>query len=146
MRAQNDLLKFLAANLGLAASPLFQAMQATHRIRREFVDDKTHIGLGWIILEDHGAEIVFHGGETGGYHGFIGFDKEKKTGVVVLSNSSHDIDDIGLHLLKSQIDLAELELSKPAVKIDPAIFDSYVGRYQLAPDIFLDISREGEQF
>ncbi len=45
-------------------------------------------------------EIIWHNGGTGGFHSFVGFDKNKRIGVVVLSNSTNDIDDIGLHLLE----------------------------------------------
>ena len=142
----NDLLKFLAANLGLAKSPLLDAMRTTHRVRFDSEGEMAPVGLGWGISEYQGIEIIGHSGGTSGYRSYIGFDKENRTGVVVLSNSANDIYDIGVHLLVSQIPLAELELLKPAVKMDPANFDSYVGRYQLAPDIFVNVSREGERF
>jgi len=142
----NDLLKFLAANLGLAESPLLHAMRMTHSVRFESNGDMAPMGLGWGISNHQGTEIIGHSGGTGGYRSFIGFNKEKRTGVAVLSDSANDIDDIGVNLLVPQIDLAELELSKPAVNIDPTIFDSYIGRYQLAPEIFISVSREGERF
>ncbi|MBK8314592.1 MAG: DUF3471 domain-containing protein [Acidobacteria bacterium] len=94
------------------------------------------------------TEIVWHNGGTGGYHSFIGFDKKKRRGVVVLSNSTNDIDDIGLHLLESQYPLAKIETPKErkAIKLDPKIFDAYVGEYQLTPAFILTFSREGDKF
>jgi CubicO group peptidase (beta-lactamase class C family) len=142
----NDLLKFLAANLGLTMSPLTNAMRSTHEVRFDSDGEMAPVGLGWGISDYQGTEIVGHSGGTGGYRSLILFDLEQQTGVVVLSNSANDIDDIGAHLLVSEIDLAELEPSLQVIEIDPTIFDSYVGRYQVAENIFIDISREGERF
>ena len=104
------------------------------------------IGLGWIIRQDHGRTIHWHNGGTGGYHPFAGFDKERKRGVVVLSNSTNDIDDIGFHLLEPEFALAEFKSAAQAVEFDPADFDEYVGRYQLAPEFILSVTRDGDRY
>ena len=36
--------------------------------------------------------------------------------------------------------------ARTEIKVDPAVFDRYVGRYQLAPSVILSISREGTRF
>jgi serine-type D-Ala-D-Ala carboxypeptidase/endopeptidase len=144
----NDMLKFVAANLGLIKSPLLTAMQKSHQPQHDTGMPDLEIGLGWHILKKFGAEIVWHNGGTGGYHSFIGFDKKKRKGVVVLSNSTNDIDDIGRHLLESQYPLSRFEPPKErkAIKLDPKMFDTYVGEYEIAPNLLLKFSREGDQF
>ena len=144
----NDMLKFVAANLGLSKSPLLTAMQKTHQPQHDTGVPDLEIGLGWHILKKFGAEIVWHNGGTGGYHSFIGFDMKKRKGVVVLSNSTNDIDDIGRHLLESQYPLSRFEppTERKAIKLDPKIFDAYVGEYEIAPNLLLKFSREGDQF
>lgn len=144
----NDMLKFIAANLGLNQSSLSAAMQKTHQSQHDTDIPDLEIGLGWHILKKFDTEIVWHNGGTGGYHSFIGFDKKKRKGVVVLSNSTNDIDDIGRHVLESQYTLAKVEPPKvrKAIKLDPKIFDAYVGEYQLAPNFILTFSREGDKF
>jgi len=144
----NDMLKFVAANLGLKKSPLLGAMQKTHQSQHDTGVPDLEIGLGWHILKKFDTEIVWHNGGTGGYHSFIGFDQKKRKGVVVLSNSTNDIDDIGRHLLESQYPLAKFEAPKErkAIKLEAKIFDAYVGEYQLAPTFVITISREGDQF
>ena len=143
-----EMLKFVAANLGLSNSPLLTAMQKTHQPQHDMGTPDVEVGLGWIIQNKFDTEIVWHNGGTGGYHSFIGFDKKKRRGVVVLSNSTNDIDDIGLHLLESQYPLAKIETPKErkAIKLDPKIFDAYVGEYQLTPAFILTFSREGDKF
>jgi serine-type D-Ala-D-Ala carboxypeptidase/endopeptidase len=142
----NDMLHFVAANLGLIKSDLSPAMQKTHLVRNLTGVNNLEIGLGWHVLHTYGTEIVWHNGGTGGYHSFIGFDKRKRVGVVVLSNSSNSIDDIGMHLLENKYALINLEHSKgrTAIKLAPKIYDAYVGQYELAPNFIITISREGD--
>ena len=144
----NDMLKFVAANLGLNKSPLLAAMQMTHQSRHDTETPDLEIGLNWHILKKFDTVIVWHNGGTGGYHSFIGFDPKARKGVVVLSNSTNDIDDIGRHLLESQYPLAKVEAPKErkAIKLEAKILDAYVGDYQLAPNFVITISREGDQF
>src|SRR6185295_18409384 len=48
----NDLLKFLAANMGLSPSPLLAAMKRAHQSQRDTDDGPdSEIGLGWQILK-----------------------------------------------------------------------------------------------
>jgi D-alanyl-D-alanine-carboxypeptidase/D-alanyl-D-alanine-endopeptidase len=94
-----DLLTFLAANMGLKESRLYPAMQVTHEPRYP-VNESLQVGLGWHIQTAGDMQIIWHHGATGGYWGFAGFVKDKQTGVVVLTNTFRDIDDIGLRLLE----------------------------------------------
>ncbi len=142
----DDMLRFLAANLGLTKSPISDALQETHLQREEFGGPQMHIGLGWLIRQEHDRTIHFHNGGTGGYHSFVGFDKEHKLGVVVLSNSTNDIDDIGFHLLAPDFALAQFKDEGEAVEFDPERFDDYVGRYQLAPEFILSVTREKDRY
>jgi len=41
-------------------------------------------------LKNFDTEIVWRNGGTGGYRSFIGFDRKKRKGVVVPSNSAND--------------------------------------------------------
>lgn len=143
----NDLLAFLAANLGYTKSPLAPAMAAMLQVRRPAGSPDLDIGLGWHIFTGKGNEIVWHNGGTYGYRSFIGFDPKNRTGVVVLSNTFTvaGIDDIGLHLLDAQRPLIKLQPAKnrKEAAVDAKLFDGYVGRYQLAPSFILTVSREG---
>ncbi|MGH7999479.1 MAG: serine hydrolase [Brasilonema sp.] len=145
----NDLLKFIAANLDLSKSNLSPAIQKTHLVQHDHDTDSPDVkmGLGWYILKKYGREIISHNGVTGGYRTFIAFEKKKRLGVVVLSNSVNNIDDIGLHLLEPKFELVKHtppKERKPIV-LDPKIYDAYVGQYQLAPEFILTISKEQDK-
>lgn len=101
----NDMLKFLAANLNLHKSPLATAMQQTHLVQTRTTLTNLSVCLGWHVLAKHNKEIIWHNGETGGYHAFVGFDKTTGRGVVVLTNFKGWIDDIGLHLLDERFEI-----------------------------------------
>lgn len=102
----NDLLKYLAANMGMVQTPLSAAMAKTHAIQCSAGSPDMSIGLAWHIRKKFGSEIVWHNGGTGGYHSFIGWDKTSQHGIVILSNSANDIDDIAWHLLNPAFKLS----------------------------------------
>ena len=129
--------------IGLPATPLTLAMQDTQIVRNGTNSPKTDIGLGWFIDRTYDPPIWWHNGATGGYRAFVAFRPATKTGVVVLSNTALDIDDIGQHLLDSRYPLTTLK-THTVVPIKPELADRYVGRYQLAPNFILTFSREGD--
>jgi D-alanyl-D-alanine-carboxypeptidase/D-alanyl-D-alanine-endopeptidase len=105
-----DILKFLAANMGLKKSALYPAMKMTHEVRHDKAGTM-RVGLGWHIAKGKNGDVIWHNGGTGGYRTFAGFVKETSTGVVVLTNSSAGADDIGFHLLNPDAPLAEIKQS-----------------------------------
>lgn len=111
----NDLLKFLAANLGLTKTPLAPAMAATIANPRPAGRPKMTIGLAWHILTNNDRQIVWHNGGTGGYRTFIGFDLKARVGVVVLSNTNTQsgVDDIGMHLIDPSLALLPTRTPPP---------------------------------
>lgn len=143
----NDMLTFLAANLGYVKSPLAPAMADMLKVRRPTGQPGLEIALGWHILTADGKEIIWHNGGTGGYRSFIGFDPKAGIGVVALSNTSTPVgvDDIGRHLLDANAPLAQPPKTHTEVSIDPKLFDSYIGNYELAPNFVITITRDGDQ-
>jgi CubicO group peptidase (beta-lactamase class C family) len=113
---------------------------------------KAKIGLGWFIFPTDGREIAMHDGGTGGFCSFVGYDPKERIGVVVLSNAftPSGVVDIGLHLLNPKAPLANPEPPKPPkqhteIHIDPKLLDNYTGRYQVTPNLILEITRDGDR-
>lgn len=140
----NDLLTFLAAQMGVTKTPLAPAMTSMLAARRKTHTAGMDVALGWHIVSSGGRDIIWHNGGTGGYRSFLGYDPVRKVGVVVLSNTftNRGIDDIGRHLLDTNIPLLAAEKQRKIATIDPAVFDQYVGRYQLAPNFILTVTRD----
>jgi CubicO group peptidase (beta-lactamase class C family) len=143
----NDMLTFLEAFLGYKESPLAPAMKAMLEIRRPAGQTKT--GLAWLIYSADGREIAWHNGATGGFRSFVGYDPKERIGVVVLSNAStpSGVDDVGLHLLNPKLPLANPEPPRrhTEIHLDPRLLDNYTGRYQVPPNLILEITREGDR-
>ncbi len=103
-----DLLTFLAANLGSLSTPLQSALRQCHEIVVEHSppqSDLLGIALGWHVsqLKVTGNAVHWHAGGSGGYRTFAGFHLASQSGVVILSNyyydSETDINPIGKTLL-----------------------------------------------
>jgi len=143
----NDLLTFLAANLGYVKSPLASAMAAMRAVRRPTGSARLgEIGLGWLIVKPSSYDVVWHNGGTGGYRSFVGFVPSARVGVVVLSNTftATGVDDIGMHLLDPHAPLIAAPKERKEISVDPKLFDGYVGQYQLAPNFILTVTREAD--
>jgi len=145
----NDILTFLAANLGYTKTPLAAAMAAELSIRRPAGAPDMQIAYAWHIQTRNGNSIVWHNGGTGGYRTYMGFDPKSRAGVVVLTNiaSAAGPDDIGRHLLDASYPLEKVEPLKEHIEVtvDTKVFDKYVGSYELGPGAILTVSRTGDQ-
>lgn len=103
----NDLLTFLAANLGDTKLPLGQAMSSMLAVRRPTGTPGLEIALGWHVTTNEDRETIWHNGGTGGFRSYIAFDLKRRLAIVVLSNAGTAawIDDIGRHLLSPTVAL-----------------------------------------
>jgi D-alanyl-D-alanine-carboxypeptidase/D-alanyl-D-alanine-endopeptidase len=145
----NDMLRFLAANIGLEPSPLSRAMQAAQQARADSEWPGVKVGLGWCVVERDGKTLRMHSGGVPGYRSFIGFSTQPKRGVVVLGNSSTDIEDIGLYLLDKELGLLEsgpsISVVREPVTVAASLLDAYAGLYQVDESRKISISREEDR-
>ena len=143
----NDMLTLLEAFLGYKESPLAPAMNAMFETRCPA--GHTEMGLGWFIYSPDGRQIAVHNGGTGGFRSYVGYEPKTRIGVVVLSNASTviGVDDIGIHLLNPKAPLANPEPPKEhtEIHVDPKRLDHYIGRYQVTPNLVLEITRDGDR-
>lgn len=141
----NDMLRFMAACVSPPAGRVGDAIRLAIEPKRPAVPPNLSIGLGWHVLQRNGKRIVWHNGQTGGYHSFVGFDPASGANVVVLSASAGDIDDIGLHVLDGSVQLRHPAPARPEVAVPEATLRKYVGRYELAPTFVVEVTAEGEK-
>ena len=88
-----DLLRFLADNL--------EHPDVGHEPRFRTSEKGPWVGLGWHLspLPQSGRTMIWHNGATGGYRSFAGFVKESRTAVVVLANSTEEVDALAVAVL-----------------------------------------------
>jgi CubicO group peptidase (beta-lactamase class C family) len=112
----NDLLKYLAANIGLIHTSINDIIQETHLIRHEYPEapslhfssasnkslSASYVGLGWFIDTNLGTEVIQHSGGIDGYSSFVGFNPTKQEGAVLLC--SCETKDMPLPLIESLIE------------------------------------------
>ncbi len=82
-----DLLRFLAANVGDADTELGRAMRDTQRPLRPMGAGDRSVGLGWWSYTLNGRRLVQHGGDTDGFTARMAFDPERGVGMVLLASS-----------------------------------------------------------
>ena len=132
----NDLLIFLAANMGMTETGLQPALQLANTPQRPAdsfsqIGYRTEsIGLGWYFTSTDKGTIHSHGGAICGFKSFLAWDPQRKIGVVVLTNAFSDITDVGFLLID------------PPVLVDPQVLTAYAGRYQFS-DIVVTIRVDG---
>ena len=141
----NDMLKFLAANLGYGKSEVSEAMVAMLHVRRPTGDANSKVALGWQVLKTNKGEIVWHNGGTGGYRSIMSMDLRMKTGVVVLSNAAIGVEDIAHHLVDPSVPLTPAPRQHKEVSVDPKLFDKYVGQYEILPKYIFTVTLEGNR-
>ena len=95
----DDLLRWLAANLGEAPGELKRVLAVTHE-KRAAAGGPAWVGLGWHVSPLGDRTMVWHNGGTGGYRSFAGFVPETRTAAVVLANSTGDVDAAGVAILE----------------------------------------------
>ena len=141
----NDMLRFLTAAMGLRETPLRKAFVLMLQKRRPTGTPDLDIAMGWHVWTKYGTEIVWHNGGTGGFRSFAGFNPAKKTGVVVLCNTSFGVDDLGLHALEPKWPAAPLKppAERKAVDVAESVLQGYVGEYELRPGFTLTVTRTG---
>jgi CubicO group peptidase (beta-lactamase class C family) len=117
-------------------------------------------GLGWGLYWTPYGRAFFKEGHDDGWRNYtVCFDK-KKSGIVLMTNSGNGegiYKDVLESLLKNTFTPIEWEGFTPydrlppraplkehkEVQVDPKVFDGYVGRYQLAPDVIVTVSLNG---
>lgn len=137
----SDMLTYLMYQMEFMTAPgLTEAIRLSHKATASTGgDSQDSVALGWHIKHGEGTRLIWHNGQTAGYHSFLGFDKANKRGIVVLSNNSLSIDDIGLHFLNPEVPLKEI---KELAKVGVETLDGYVGIYEIQPGLEVKVRRE----
>jgi serine-type D-Ala-D-Ala carboxypeptidase/endopeptidase len=130
----NDMLRYLKANMGIVPSPPADAMKLAQTPLGEAFKTN-HIGLAWMTSR---TGIIWHNGETGGYRSYIGFTADRRHGVVVLSNTDMDLDDLGFATLNPRVPLSP---AYKAIVLPNASLDEYAGTYRLPDKSLLKVFR-----
>jgi CubicO group peptidase (beta-lactamase class C family) len=114
---------------------------------------KISYAFGLDIGKYRGLSRVAHSGGDAGYRSNVIWFPEQKFGVVVLSNLANlnparlaqQVADIYLADKLAPEEAKAKPDDRPAFKLDPAVLDAYVGKYQIESGIVVDISKENDR-
>lgn len=106
---------------------------------------KNDYAYGLSVNKTLNRTMVSHGGGINGFNTYLARFPVEKVTVVVLRNIDGGSPGPG----KISNDLAALlfgeKLEPTIAKVDPKIYDAYVGEYQLAPNFILAVRRNGDR-
>lgn len=110
--------------------------------RKPTGEEGVETALGWKVRKDaQGREIHWLSGRTNGFYAFAAFLKAWRKGVVVLSNSSASVEDIGFHLLSARNPLDPPPTK--TVRLSEAAYEACAGTYAFSPEFSVDITYSG---
>ena len=138
-----DMAAFVKANVLLSHRELGPAMKLTHAPRFDADAKGGRVGLAWHIEPDG---IVWHNGQTGGYHSYIAFDRDARVGVVVLANTSTGlVDALGQALILMMRKKAYALELPTTVHLSEEVVSRYVGTYKMSPTFVISVVREDDK-
>lgn len=100
---------------------------------------------GWYVGEKSGRKVYSHGGLIEGYGAFIERFPDERATVIMLSNvDSTPTSRVARDLTAMLFGLPRQQpREREAVRVDPGVYDAYVGRYELSRNLVITISKEG---
>ena len=102
-------------------------------------EEGVRTALGWKVRQDErGRDIHWLSGRTNGFYAFAAFLKQWRKGVVVLSNSSASVEDIGFHLLSARNPLAPPP--RKVVQMSEDAYAAFTGTYAFSPEFTVEIT------
>jgi D-alanyl-D-alanine-carboxypeptidase/D-alanyl-D-alanine-endopeptidase len=135
----NDLCRFLDACQGRRQTSLAPGFASLLDVRRQTDQPNLYAAEGWFVETQHGDEIVWKDGGTGGYATFIGYSARTNAAAVLLANSAswHSTPRLGLNLLNPAFPVPPLHHQ---IALDPAKLPGYAGRYPITPQFVLTVT------
>jgi CubicO group peptidase (beta-lactamase class C family) len=110
---------------------------------------KNDYAYGLVINKLFGRKAVSHGGGINGFSTFLTRFPDEKVTVAVLRNADFGRPGPGpiANAMAAILFGEKYELPRElvAIKVDPSIYDAYVGQYELGPNLILTFTREGDK-
>ncbi|MGV8940895.1 MAG: serine hydrolase [Lysobacter sp.] len=139
----NDMVHYVQAQLRQRPSSMDAAFELT---QRKIPHGGQTTGMNWLLAPLNGRTIHAHEGGTGGFSSFVGFDKKRQRGVVVLSDTSltelGGLGSLALHLLDASVPLGTPLKPVQEIAVPVEELRAYAGEYPLMPKFALVIREQ----
>ena len=114
-----------------------------------FTPGKGGVGYGWFINRDANRSVIFQGGLNSGFAASVFRYPEARASVILLTNFENAapfLPRIGRDLTAILFnEKYELPSESVAVKVDPKIYDAYVGEYDFGQNRMMTITKEDDK-
>jgi CubicO group peptidase (beta-lactamase class C family) len=116
-----------------------QALYAGKLVKQKTLDAiftpaKENYGYGLVMDKQFGLRRIAHGGAIDGFTSFIAQFPDEQATIIVLNNiEGFSAEQIASSL--TRFALPDKIVMPPTVKVEPAVLQRYVGRYQLPPSV-----------
>jgi len=102
-------------------------------------------GFGWAFADVRGHKIIEHGGAWQGFTSHIARYIDDKLTIIVMTNRAGANPGLIAHGIAGLYnpDLAPAE--RKEAQVDPKVLDEYVGEYELAPGLIMNITRDADK-
>jgi serine-type D-Ala-D-Ala carboxypeptidase/endopeptidase len=131
----NDMLLFAAANLAPPKGKLGEAIEMAWTIHQKPIKKgESSLGLGWQVAPDG---TRWHNGQSGGYHSMILINRQTRSSVILMTNTSTDqVDQLAIDIVRmiSGAKVAPREFKK-TIDVPAEALQKFVGSYDLAPGV-----------
>lgn len=128
-----------------------QALRGTKILSRESLDKvftpfQNKYGYGWLIDTLYGHQMVTHDGAIDGFGAsFIRFLDQPFCVVLLANNGSAPVSSIAMGLVAiANGQPFDLPVKKSAIAMQPSEFDQYVGAYEIGPDQYRIVMKDGD--
>jgi CubicO group peptidase (beta-lactamase class C family) len=107
---------------------------------------KNNYAFGLEVRTVNGHEVINHGGGIQGFNTMVAYYPDDKLEVIVLSNINGAApQDLAAKLAAiAHGEKVILSSERKQIRVDPKVFDGYIGRYQLTPTLTVTVTREGD--
>lgn len=102
-------------------------------------------GFGWAFADVRGHKIIEHGGAWQGFTSHIARYVDDKLTIIVMTNRAGANPGLIAHGIAELYnpDLAPAE--RKEAQVDPKVFEDYVGEYEVAPGVLMNITRDADK-
>jgi hypothetical protein len=112
-----------------------------------FTPFKSNYAYGWGVDTQFNRKRIAHGGGINGFSTFFARYPDDKVTVAVLANmetqaSSEIARSLAAIIFGEKYDLPK---RRTAIKLDPKIYDAYVGKYEVRPGFIVSVTRDGDR-
>jgi CubicO group peptidase (beta-lactamase class C family) len=108
---------------------------------------KNDYAFGLQVHIANGRKVIDHGGGIEGFNTTLAYYPDDKLTIIVLGNLNGSApQEIASKLAAvAHGEKVLMPAERKEVPVDPKLFNGYVGRYQLAPNFILTVTREGDE-